>query len=96
MTTDSAAAAAARELRARLGPARVLVRSPGYDQARRLWNGAVDHRPGLIVRPGTPAEVHQIAHAYGPNDARLRAAKARYDPYGIFAATPRARWRHAA
>jgi FAD/FMN-containing dehydrogenase len=57
MTTDSAAAAAARELRARLGPARVLVRGPGYDQARRLWNGAVDHRPGLIVRPGTPAEV---------------------------------------
>jgi FAD/FMN-containing dehydrogenase len=54
------AAAAARDLRARLGPDRVLVRGPAYDQARRLWNGAVDHRPALIARPGTPAEV-QVA-----------------------------------
>jgi FAD/FMN-containing dehydrogenase len=57
MNSDSAAAAAARDLRARLGPDRVLVRGPAYDQARRVWNGAVDHRPALIVRPGTPAGV---------------------------------------
>ena len=57
LNTDFAAAAAARDLRARLGPDRVLVRGPVYDQARRLWNGAVDHRPALIVRPGTPAGV---------------------------------------
>ena len=53
----SPATAAARDLRARLGPDRVLASGPAYDQARRLWNGAVDHRPALIVRPGTPAEV---------------------------------------
>jgi FAD/FMN-containing dehydrogenase len=66
----------------------------------------VDHRPGLIVRPGTPAEVRAAvltARRYclpvsvrGGGHDWLRAAKARYDPYGIFAATPRARWRHAA
>ena len=36
MNTDSAAAAAARDLRARLGADRVLVRGPAYDQARLL------------------------------------------------------------
>ena len=53
MKTESAA----RDLRVRLGPDRVLVRGPAYDQARKLWNGAVDYWPALIVRPGTPAEV---------------------------------------
>jgi hypothetical protein len=54
MKTDFSAAAAARELRARLVPDRVLMAGPSYDNARRIWNGAVDHRPALIVRPGTP------------------------------------------
>ena len=53
MKTDFSAAAAARELRAQLAPDRVLMAGPSYDNARRIWNGAVDHRPALIVRPGT-------------------------------------------
>jgi hypothetical protein len=36
---------------------------------------------------GTDA-VDQIAHAYGPNSSRLVAAKARFDPEGIFSAIP--------
>ena len=55
--TTADPAAAARDLRARFGPDRVLARGPAYDRARQLWNGAVDHRPALIVRPGTAAEV---------------------------------------
>ncbi|MFD7233347.1 FAD-binding oxidoreductase [Streptomyces sp. NPDC059881] len=38
-----------------------------------------------MLGPGQDAE---IAHAYGPNTARLLAAKARFDPDGTFTATP--------
>jgi FAD/FMN-containing dehydrogenase len=30
---------------------------PGYDSARRLWNGLIDRRPALIARPADAAEV---------------------------------------
>jgi len=35
-----------------LGPA-----DPGYDAARKVWNGMVDKRPGLIARCAGPADV---------------------------------------
>ena len=51
------APAAAGELRARLGPDRVLVSGALFDKAQRVWNGAVDREPALIVRAETAAEV---------------------------------------
>jgi FAD/FMN-containing dehydrogenase len=57
MSTAVAAAAAARDLSAVLDPARVLLPGPAYDKAVRIWNGAVAHRPALIARCETPAEV---------------------------------------
>src|SRR5262245_42878124 len=57
MSTNVSAVPAARDLAAQLDPDRVLVSGPSYDEARRIWNGAVDHRPALIVRCKTPAEV---------------------------------------
>jgi FAD/FMN-containing dehydrogenase len=42
----------------------VLPGDPGYDDARRLWNGLVDRRPALIARPAGAVEVARaIEHA---------------------------------
>lgn len=40
--------------------------------------------PGLLGDDDT----YQITHAYGPNTGQLLAAKKKYDPYGVFTATP--------
>ncbi|MBU2670648.1 FAD-binding oxidoreductase [Actinoplanes bogorensis] len=44
--------------------------------------------PGGYVNLLADDETEQIAHAYGPNRDRLLAAKRRYDPDGVFRATP--------
>ena len=35
----------------------VLPADPGYDSARRIWNGAIDRRPGCIARCTGVADV---------------------------------------
>src|SRR5271155_3010933 len=56
MTTGiSTARALAAELDQRC-PGCVLS-GPDYDRTRRIWNGAVDHVPALIVRPHAPNDV---------------------------------------
>jgi hypothetical protein len=30
---------------------------PGYDDARRVWHGAIDRRPSLIARPAGTRDV---------------------------------------
>jgi hypothetical protein len=59
-----------------------------------LWAEAVSTAlsPGALPGGYTnllgPDDHDQIAHAYGPNAARLQAAKTRFDPDGIFSAIP--------
>src|SRR3954447_25355215 len=43
--------------RRRMRGAVMTPADPGYDGARRVWNGMVDRRPWLIARPETTAEV---------------------------------------
>lgn len=35
----------------------VLPEDDGYDQARRVWNGMIERRPAIVVRPATVADV---------------------------------------
>ncbi|MFJ4470804.1 FAD-binding oxidoreductase [Streptomyces sp. NPDC089424] len=48
---------------------------------------APDALPGGYPGMLDPAQRAEVAHSYGPNTARLLAAKARFDPDGVFTAT---------
>ncbi|OLT16475.1 FAD-linked oxidase [Pseudonocardia sp. CNS-139] len=54
---------AAATLRQHLGDGKVRTAGPGYDAARRIWNGAVDHRPAVVVRAETAADVQAAVRA---------------------------------
>jgi FAD/FMN-containing dehydrogenase len=61
------AIAAARDLRAVMRGKVVLPGDDTYDQARQIWNGAVDHRPALLAICETTEDVKaalRIAQAY--------------------------------
>ncbi len=49
--------AAVEELRAGLGGALIGPADPGYDEHRKVWNGSIDRRPGLIARCAGVADV---------------------------------------
>jgi FAD/FMN-containing dehydrogenase len=49
--------AAVDEFRASLRGALLLPAEPGYDDARRVWNGMIDRRPALIARCRGAADV---------------------------------------
>ncbi|MFJ4834500.1 FAD-binding oxidoreductase [Streptomyces sp. NPDC088747] len=55
--TDDRITRAIGELRAVISPDRVVTSGPAYDVACALWNGAVVHRPGVLVRAEQNADV---------------------------------------
>lgn len=57
--------------------------------AETLHAGLAPHAlPGGYPNFLTADRTDQVAHAYGPGRSRLMAAKAAYDPTGVFTATP--------
>ena len=56
------------ELKAALGDRLLIPASPGYDEARTIWNAMIDRRPGLIARCATAAEVQQAVRFAAAND----------------------------
>jgi hypothetical protein len=62
---------------------------PHRDWTHRVANNMARHAlPGGYANMLGPTDHEQIAHAYGPNGRRLRAAKNRFDPDEIFSAIP--------
>ena len=57
MTLTPTAGDAAGALRALITGTVTEPADPEYDQARRIWNGMIDPRPALIVRPSTAIDV---------------------------------------
>ncbi|HEY0342584.1 MAG TPA: FAD-binding oxidoreductase [Steroidobacteraceae bacterium] len=51
-----------KDFRASLRGRLLLAQDEGYDQARRLWNGAFDRHPALIVRCAGSADVVQAVN----------------------------------
>src|SRR5260221_139508 len=54
--------AAARDLRAAMQGKVVERGDDSYDRARKVWNGAVDHRPALVAFCETPQDVQAAVH----------------------------------
>jgi FAD/FMN-containing dehydrogenase len=50
ISIETAAATDIRELRVRFRGALLRPDEEGYEEARRVWNGAIDRRPALIAR----------------------------------------------
>ena len=65
------AAAAARQLRACLRGDVLAAADPGYDTARRIWNGAIDRRPALIARCADGQDVVAAVRAAREHDLPL-------------------------
>ena len=73
--TNPASAAAERALGARLGDRLILPSTPGYDDARRVFNGMIDRRPAAIARCATPEDV-AAAFRFGQDEGLLTAVRA--------------------
>jgi FAD/FMN-containing dehydrogenase len=79
LVMDAAAASAAWDLTAYLDRDQVLLSGPDYEAARRVWNGAVDHHPAMIVRPWTPADVQGAVRAAREHQLPLSVRGGGYD-----------------
>lgn len=72
---SAATLAAERALGPRLGERLILPASPGYDDARRVFNAMIDRRPAAIARCATPDDV-AAALAFGRDHELLTAVRA--------------------
>lgn len=73
VTDAPATVRAVEELAGHVDPARVLTAGPEYERALVLWNGAVHHRPAVVVRCESVPDVQ----------AAVRAARAHHLPLSV-------------
>jgi hypothetical protein len=67
-------AADIKDLRAGFTGELLLAQDPGYDQARRVWNGVFNRHPALIARPANTADVVK-AVSFARSHSLLTAVK---------------------
>src|SRR5258706_582606 len=66
--------AAIEKLRASLHGDIVMPDDPGYDEARKIWNGDIDRRPAVIARCADVDDV-RVALAFGKESGLAIAVK---------------------
>jgi FAD binding domain len=59
------------ELRPHLGDRIVGPEDPGWDEARRAWNLAVDQHPAVVARPESAADVVAVVEVSREHDLRV-------------------------
>src|SRR5438105_4295863 len=55
----------------------------GYDDARKIWNGMIDRRPGLIVRPTGVADVVEAVNFGRDHDLLLAVRGGSHSAAGL-------------
>jgi FAD/FMN-containing dehydrogenase len=70
-TLAEVSGSAFERLRDRFGGALVRPGDAGYDEARAIWNGAIDRRPGLIARCVDPRDVAEAVRFAAEHDLVL-------------------------
>lgn len=71
MQITSRAAAAIDDLAASCRGVLLRPEDPGYDDARTIWNGAIDRRPAVILRCAGAADVKEAVRAARSHDLPL-------------------------
>jgi hypothetical protein len=71
ISTNTALAHLADRLRRTTSPARVVTSGPDYEAGRTVWNGAVTHRPAVILRCADAADVQAGVRAARELDVSL-------------------------
>ena len=74
--------AAIRSLRQQLGALVLAPGDAGYDDARHIWNGRFDRRPGAIVRCGDAADVKRAVDVARAADLLLAVKSGGHDYAG--------------
>lgn len=66
---------AIEKFRASLRRPSLCLGDTGYDDARKVWNGAIDKRPALIVRCAGVSDVIQCVNFARANDLLVAVAR---------------------
>ena len=62
-----------RSLRAEVAGQVLVPHDSGYDEARTLWNGGIDKRPAVVVRPVQPQDISAAIAFARAHDLELRS-----------------------